>query len=366
MIIARYLIKEIGLTLFGVSLVLMLVGLSGQLVAIFADVADGSLQVQTVVQVLGLKSLKMLMVVMPLSTYLSVLMTLSRFYQSNEMAAISASGISQLYIVKIVLGFSFLISIVIGVFSLQIIPWTNGLQHEISFQSENASELEGMMAGRFKEMSVGHGVMYTEGINDEHTQMQGVFIKEKGKNNSELLIRSDKGYREIDEASGARFIILENGVRYQTTKGKLNTTIIEFEEHGVRLEEKNIGSVRQREIAIPTLELIKKEGLIYIAELHARLAPILLCLLLPILAIPLSQTSPRQGSYTRLGLGLFIYIVVTNLVTLGKTWILSGKTPAIVGLWWVHSILILLIIFLLMQQLGFRYLLVGRKKVAKV
>ena len=76
----------------------------------------------------------------------------------------------------------------------------------------------------------------------------------------------------------------------------------------------------------------------------------------------MSQTSPRQGQYFRLGIGLFIYIVVTNLINIGKTWISLGKVPSSVGLWWVHGILLILVIFLLMQQLGFRYLFSKEKQ----
>jgi len=356
MIIARYLIKEIAQTLFGVSLVLMLVGLSGQLVGVFSDVAAGILSVSTVMVVLGLKSLSMLMVVLPLSLYLAVLMTLSRLHQNNEMAALSASGVSQLYIVQVVLSFAFLFSILVGIFSFQIIPWTNGIQQDISLKAQNASELEGMTAGRFREISAGVGVMYVEGINDERTQMQGVFLQQRLKNNAELVIRADKGQRKTNSKTGDRFMVLENGVRYQKTAGQLDYTVIEFEQHGVRIREKASVIQQKKQIALPTLELIKKEGLIYKAEFHARLAPILLCLLLAALAVPLSQTSPRQGSYLRLGLGLLVYIVVTNLISLGKTWIAQGKVPSMLGLWWVHALLLLLIIFLLMQQLGFRYL----------
>ena len=202
MIIARYLIKEIAQTLFGVSLVLMLVGLSGQLVGVFSDVAAGTLSVSTVMVVLGLKSLSMLMVILPLSLYLAVLMTLSRFYQNNEMAALSASGVSQIYIVQVVLSFAFLFSILIGIFSFQIIPWTNGLQQDITLKTENASELEGMTAGRFREVSAGVGVMYVEGLNDEHTQMQGVFLQQRLKNNADLVIRANNGHRKIDDKTG--------------------------------------------------------------------------------------------------------------------------------------------------------------------
>lgn len=362
MIIARYLIKEIAHTLFAVCLVLMIIGLSGQLVDVFSDVADGTLSVNTVMVVLGLKSLKMLIVILPLSLYLSVLMTLSRFYQNNEMAAISASGISQIFIMKIVVSFTFLFSIFIGIFSFQIVPWANGLQQDIDSKTENATELEGMVAGRFRESSAGVGVMYVEGLDDERIQMQGVFIQQRLKKNAELVIRANKGRREMNKETGDRFMILEDGVRYQKTRGKLDYTVVEFEEHGVRVQEKASETKLKKQSAMPTLELIKKDGRVYKAEFHSRLAPIILCILLSALAVPLSQTSPRQGQYLRLGIGLFVYIIVTNLINVGKSWIVHGTVPSIIGLWWIHAILLTLVIFLLMQQVGFRYLFSKRKQ----
>ena len=361
MIIARYLIKEIAQTLFAVCLVLMLIGLSGQLVKVFSDVAAGTLGVNTVMMVLGLKSLKMLLVVLPLSLYLAVLMTLGRFYQNNEMAAISASGISQIYIVQVVLSFAFLFSIMVGIFSFQITPWANGMYQEVFTKSKSSSELEGMSAGRFKEASGGAGVIYVEGFNDKHTQMQGVFIQQRLKNNAELVIRANTGYREINSETGDQFMVLENGVRYQRTYGELDYTVIEFERHGVRISEKSSATKYKKHTAIPTLELIKKNEPVYRAELHSRLSPVLLSLLLAALAVPLSQTSPRQGSYIRLGLGLLMYIVFTNLLQVGKTWITQDKVPAVVGLWWVYAIMLCLVIVLLMHQLGFRYLFSSEK-----
>lgn len=356
MIIARYLIKEIAQTLFAVCLVLMIIGLSGQLVKVFSAVAEGTLSVNTVMLVLGLKSLKMLIVILPLSLYLSVLMTLSRFYQNNEMAAISASGISQLYIMKIIVSFAFLFSIFVGIFSFQIVPWANGLQQDIQQRAKNTTQLEGLVAGRFRESSSGVGVMYVEGLDDEHIQMQGVFIQQRLKKNVELIIRASRGHRETNKKTGDQFMVLENGVRYQRTKGKLDYTVIEFEEHGVRVQEKKITIPPKKHTAIPTLELMKKEGLVYTAEFHSRLAPIILCLLLSALAVPLSQTSPRQGQYLRLGIGLFIYIVVSNLMGVGKSWLVHEKVPAALGYWWVHALLLMMVVFLFMQQIGFRYL----------
>lgn len=362
MIIARYLIKEITLTLFAVFLVLMLIGLSGQLVGVFSDVAEGTLSVNTVLVVLGLKSLKMILVIFPLSLYLAVLMTLSRFHQNNEMAAISASGISQTYILRTVLSFAFLFSIVVGIFSLQVTPWANGLKQQIDIKAESSSELEGLVAGRFREISAGVGVMYVENINDERSKMEGVFLQQRLKNKQELVIRATKGQYEIKQQTGDRFMVLENGMRYQKAPGKLESTVIEFEQHGVRIREKSSGAKQKKHTAIPTLDLLQKDKPIYISEFHSRLAPIFLCILLAALAVPLSQTSPRQGRYLRLGLGLVFYIIFTNLINVGKSWIATGKVSTMVGLWWVYAGMLVLVIFLLIQQTGFRYFFTSKVK----
>ena len=356
MIIARYLIKEIAQTLFGVSLVLMIIGLSGQLVGVFSDVAAGTLSVSTVFLVLGLKSLKMLLVILPLSLYLAVLMTLSRLYQSNEMAAISACGISQTRIMRTVVSFAFLFSIIVGIFSLQVTPWANGLKQQIDVDAENSSEMEGLVAGRFKETASGVGVNYIEAINDDRTQMENVFVQQRSKSKTELVIRAKRGKRKTDEKTGDRFMVLEDGVRYEVKPGNLNYTVIEFEQHGVRIREKKAVAKYIKQTAMPTMQLFEQKGLIYKMELHSRIAPIILCLLLAALAVPLSQTSPRQGRYLRLGFGLFVYIVFTNLLSIGKSWIMTGKVSAIIGLWWVHALMLLLLIFLVMQQTGFRYI----------
>lgn len=378
MIIARYLIKEITQTLFGVCLILMLIGLSGQLVGLFAEVTAGNLSVNTVMIVLGLKTLKMLLVIFPLSLYLSVLMTLSQLYQNNEMAAISACGISQGYILRSVLSIALLFAFLVGTFSLQIVPWANLLQEKIVTDSKSSTDLEGMTAGRFKEMSSGVGVMYIEDINKERTELQNVFIQRKIKKN-ETVIRANKGHQMVDETTGDRFMVLEKGVRFETGAGKNGYTVIEFEKHGVRIHEKSDAKIQKKFTAMPTIDLLKSKlaadksksarnkrySAIYTAELHSRIAPIFLCLLLAALAVPLSKTSPRQGRYARLGLGLVIYIVFNNFIYVGKNWISLGTVPQSLGLWWVHGTLLLLVIFLFMQQTGFKYLFSKMSKSSK-
>ena len=194
-------------------------------------------------------------------------------------------------------------------------------------------------------------------MNEQHTSMKNIFIQNKLKDKTELVIRAERGMREENQQTGDRFMVLENGVRYEKKPGELNYTVIEFARHGVRIHEQPESKIATKQTSVPTLQLLKLTALNYKAELHSRIAPVMLCLLLAALAVPLSQTSPRQGRYLRLGFGLVVYIVFTNLINVGKTWIMTGTVPAALGLWWVHLLMLGLLIFLLLQQTGFRYLL---------
>lgn len=360
MIVGRYLVKEIAQTAFAVGVVLLLIGLSAQLVGLFADVTSGELSINTVMIVLGLKTLSMLMVILPLALFLAVLMTLSRFYQNNEMAAIMACGIGPAYLLRAVLSFALLFAIVVGIFSLQLVPWANNLRQQLTAEVNSRSDLEGISAGRFREMSSGVGVVYVEGVNQERTRMQSVFVQRQEKKGSSV-IRARSGFQTVNPDSGDRFMVLEHGMRFDGRPGKDGYTVVEFEQHGVRIREKSVKRIHLWGSSIPTRELFKAKHPHLRAELHARFAPIFLCLFFAALAIPLSKTSPRQGRYTRLAFGLLAYIVITNLVNVGKVWIENGTISDKLGLWWVHGLVLLLVIFLTLQQYGWRYLL--RRKV---
>jgi lipopolysaccharide export system permease protein len=59
-----------------------------------------------------------------------------------------------------------------------------------------------------------------------------------------------------------------------------------------------------------------------------------------VIAVPLSRLKPRQGRYARLWVAVVIYLVYSNLITLGRSWIEHGTVPASIGLWWTHGAVI--------------------------
>jgi lipopolysaccharide export system permease protein len=69
--------------------------------------------------------------------------------------------------------------------------------------------------------------------------------------------------------------------------------------------------------------------------------------LLALLGVPLSRSSPRQGKYAKLTTAVVIFAIYYNLSALTKKWVEKGVLDTIPGIWWVLLLLAgLLLIFL--------------------
>ena len=79
-------------------------------------------------------------------------------------------------------------------------------------------------------------------------------------------------------------------------------------------------------------------------------------LLLGLLAVLVSRTSPREGRYARLFGAILIYIIYNNLMGVAQNWLQRGSVSPVLGMWWVHALLSMVIIGLLANQYGWRYL----------
>lgn len=340
-IIDRYLIKEVLLTLIGVTLVLLLIFVSGQLVGLFGKAASGTLQVKSILVTLGLKSISNLVFVLPLSFYIAILLAFSRLYKDNEMVVLAACGISPWRIIRAILLFTVVFSAFVGWLSLELAPWAESQSTLIIEKQKQKGDIQSLAAGRFKELTKGEGVVYVQEYDQDTIQMKNVFMQQrvKGKNS---IISAESGSRSIDQRTGDRFLVLNNGLRYEGPLKNGQTAVIKFELHGVRIEEKSPRSATQfRQKAVPTMTLLKRGRNIDHAELQWRISSILICFVLAILAVPLSRTSPRQGRYGKLALALLIYIIYTNLLNVSRAWLNKDEVSVYVGLWWVHILLLL-------------------------
>jgi len=254
---------------------------------------------------------------------------------------LAACGISSWAVLRSVFSLAGVFAILIGGLALFLAPWAESQSELIVKQHTDSDSVEALSAGRFKELSRGEGVVYVQEFDQDKLKLKNVFMqhKEKEKNS---IVAAESGHKEVNEKTGDRFLILENGQRHEGPMEDGSTAIIKFKRHGIRLEEEPLKKFTFRKKAEPSLALWKRGRSDDYAELQWRVSAALLCLVLTVLAVPLSRTSPRQGRYSKLALALLIFIIYSNLLSVSRAWLSKQMINEWVGLWWVHVVALLL------------------------
>jgi len=213
-------------------------------------------------------------------------------------------------------------------------------------RAKQESDITGITAGRFKEFSKGDRVVYVKNISAGKESMENVFLQVRQDQKLGVLT-SDSARYEFDDISGSRYILFENGRRYIGSPGMLDYEITEYRHYAVLIEQGDKASAQMRLEATPSSELLGSNLPAYKAEFQWRLSFVIAALLLPLLAVVLSRLSIGENRYATLFIGILIFFIYSNFLSISKTLLKRDDLPSFVGLWWVHILLIFIIVFFL-------------------
>lgn len=204
-----------------------------------------------------------------------------------------------------------------------------------------------LIPGRFQVSPNGHHVMYVEKLSRDHERAKNVFMAQEKKNpdnpklNSWMLVLAGQGYQEKDTESQDQLFVTTDGYRYEGTPGQNDYKIIQYKKYKVRIPQNDVHVTQEENEALPTLQLwLDYANPKRAAELQWRFSIALSSLLLALLAVPLSAVRPRQGRYLILLPAILVYIVYINLLFIARHWLEQGTVPAIIGIWWVHGLIL--------------------------
>ena len=337
LLIDRYLLREVTLTWLGVTVVLWFIFVANRLAKFLAEAAAGKLPGSVVFQLMGLKSVEYLVQLLPLSLYLAVLLAFGRLYRDNELVVMGACGVGPGRLYRPMLALGALVGVVVGALSLYVVPSAVELRDQVHADAMRTTNVANLFAGRFQELPEGRLVFYAEQISADHQYLENLFIEGRirGRPN---LITARRARAMVDDRTGDRFLLLEQGWRYEGLPGEDDFRVIEFERYGLRIEAAeqavHAGGVESR----PTATLLASDALSDVAQLQWRISIALAAPALMFLAVPLSRTNPRQGRYGRLVLGILLFIVYYNLLGTARVWVEKGIVPPVPGMWWVHAV----------------------------
>lgn len=354
MIVNRYLLKELLTTLLGVGLVLLLIFVAGQFVALLNEAATDAMPAEDIARLMILRNLRNVAILMPVALFFAVMLSLGRLYKDSEMAALNACGVGPGRILAVMLTVAALLAVPEALLTFWVNPWSETQSEEIERRLEASADTRGLEPGHFKEAAGAAGVFYFESLASDGRTMRNVFVQSP-QPEGDLVVSAESGHLYVDRQTGVRYLLLENGYRYSGTPGEPGYSIIRFKTHAVRLYEREVQGGGSLD-SMPTAALFGAGDRRLITELQWRATPPLMLLVLAVLAVPLSRTSPRQGRYGKFFLGLVLYIVYNNLISIARAWLDKGQIPPELGLWWVHASFLALAIGMLLRQSGWRYL----------
>ena len=343
---------ELLKTMTAVLSVIVIIIVSRKFIKILAMAIDGAISGETAMDILGLKTIVVVVNFLPAAIFMAVLMVLGRMYKDQEMSAIASAGGGAMTLYRAVFLLIVPLSLVTGALSLYAAPWAEAQMLLLTSKDMETADLRGISAGRFTEYSHGDLVFYTEEI-DAHLRMYNIFIQDRTHGKPDI-INARQGL--LKELPTGKYVVLEKGERSQGTPGTGSFILETFSEYAARIDTKTT-PVSYTVEAIATETLFESKKITDQVELQKRFSPPLGVLFLSFLAVPLAKLSPRGGVYGGLIFAFLVYFIYGNISQVNRSWILHETIPLWLGYVWVQLFLFALGTTLLVRVYGLRWIM---------
>ena len=349
MIFQRAALREFANTALAVFVALFAIMLTTQLIRLLGQAAGGILASGAVVALLGFGAINYLPVLLSLTLFIAVLMTLSRSYRDSEMIVWFSCGRPLTAWVRPVLTFAVPIVLVIAALSMFLSPWALSRSAEYRQKMENRDDVSSVSPGTFKESATADRVFFVEEIAGAEGRVKNVFVSSL--QHGRLGVMAAAQGRQQTMPNGDRFLVLENGRRYEGTPGQADYRVMQFARYSLRVETREAHGVAETPKSLPLWDLMKTPTSPNLGELLWRLGIPLAALNLALLAIPLSFVNPRAGRTNNLIFALLAYMIYSNLISVSQAWVSQGRVSFEIGVWLVHVVMLALLLLLFSRRL---------------
>jgi len=342
-IVDRYFISEVAKVFGAIMATLLLVMSSMLFLRALEQVNLGSLNAESLLRFLGLQVLRDTASLLPPAFFIAALVTLGRMARDSELIALNASGLGPLRIYRSLLLFALPLAALTGWFALSLQPSASAeIQRIEDLKNDQATRAAGLQSGRFYQQDNGRITFYAAELGDDK-RFRNVFIQDRREDRPRIVLGETAYYVER-RADNQRAVVLENGRRFDGAAGQRDFGVADFSRYTYYIAAENGNGVeRRRRSSMPTSLLMQSTRLSDRAELGHRLSAPFAILSLAILAIPLTNLSPRQRGSGRMFLALMTYFAFFNLQRLAENWLESGVTPRWMGVLWYQLFILLLV-----------------------
>ncbi|MCZ2723521.1 LPS export ABC transporter permease LptF [Marinomonas sp. 15G1-11] len=356
MILFRYLAKEVLVSTAAVSLILLLIIISGRFVSYLGRAAEGKMTFEFLFIILGFHIPSFAQMILPLAFFLSLLLAYGRLYVENEMSILFSCGVSKLKLTGYTLGIASIVMILNAILTFWIAPASEYQVEQAAQQQNQLTAFDFVKPGRFQ--GRGQKTTYVASLTPNEGWMNDVFISDfirmKGQDIPVQTLASYVEQVKIDDEGGRNYLIFKEGTRYEGTPGTSNYKVTSFDTYAVRLEDTEKEDITDI-VTRSTRSIWNSSNLEEYVEMQWRIAIVVMIPILAVIGVALSHVNPRQGRFFKLLPAIVLVIIYLGMLIWARTALDKGTIPSKFGLWWVHGIFLTLAIMLLLQFIGFTF-----------
>ncbi len=327
-ILSKSLNVEVFKSTVGILLIFFFLVVSSRFVGYFEQASEGLIDPNLIFKVVFLRFPDFITLLLPLSFFLGIVITVSRLYADREIYGYFSGGLSEKDLIKFLFPQSLIFFLITMLLSLYIAPYTKELSKEILTLDTLKEQFESIKSKEIFSLKDEDGFIYAD--NKENDSFKNVTIYLSNEDYSSLIVADKLDYDYSDSEINLNF---QNGVLYQDIFISESSVVSYFGK--LKLPVKNDKDPVSGLSFTKLFDFSTKSSK---SEIQWNISIPITIFILLILGVTLSKVGPRQGRLSVLLPAIFVYILYLSLLILARESHSENSYNAQNYIWYVHII----------------------------
>ena len=307
-ILSKSLNIEVLKSTCAILLIFFFLVVGSRFVGYFEQASEGLIDPNIIFKVVFLRFPDFITLLMPLSFFLGITLTISRLYAESEIYGYFSAGLSKISLIKFLIPQSIMFFLITLVLSLYIAPYTKELSSELISIDTFEEQFQSIEPKKVIKFVDKNGFIYVEEKNDKTFRKVTTVISNEG--TSSLVIANEMSFNDLGSSLDLKF---KNGSLHQGILEDEVKIISSFGELKLPLD-KEITKIKGLSLS----KLFDYSSNSSNSEILWNISIPITIFVLLILGVTMSKVEPRQGRLSVMLPAIAIYILYLSLLILGR------------------------------------------------
>ena len=325
-ILSKSLNVEVFKSTVGILLIFFFLVVSSRFVGYFEQASEGLIDPNLIFKVVFLRFPDFITLLLPLSFFLGIIITISRLYADREIYGYFSGGLSEKDLIKFLFPQSLIFFLITLSLSIYIAPYTKEFSKEILTLDTLKEQFESIKSKEIFSLQNEDSFIYVD--KKENNSFENITIYLSNESYSSAIVADRLDYDDSDSEINLNF---QNGILYQDIFSTESSVVSYFGQLKIPVKNDNdpVSGLSFTKLFDFSVQSSKSETQWNIS------IPITIFILL-ILGVTLSKVGPRQGRLSVLLPAIFIYILYLSLLILARETYSENSYNAQNYIWYVH------------------------------